>query len=61
MQAPEIVVATPDRLCELLTLSALDVSSVSYVVRWRLFQYVKFQLSLCFCILLWCEQPVACG
>lgn len=32
MQAPEIVVATPDRLCELLTLSALDVSSVSYVV-----------------------------
>jgi hypothetical protein len=60
MQAPEIAVAMPNCLCELLTLSALDVSLVLYVVRWKLFQYVKFQLSFCFCILFWCGQPIAC-
>lgn len=32
MQTPGIVVATPDRLCQLLTLSVFSLSSVSYVV-----------------------------
>jgi hypothetical protein len=32
MQMPEVVVATPDRLCSLLAANALSLTSVSYVV-----------------------------
>jgi len=45
MQTPEIVIATPERLCQLLSLSALNLSAVSYVVSERSFYSVKLSNS----------------
>jgi hypothetical protein len=53
MQAPEIAVAMPNCLCELLTLSALDVSLVLYVVRWYfILVWATYSLWLTLCFLM---------
>lgn len=57
MQMPEVIVATPDRLCDLLDVHALSLSSVSYVVSSHLFseEYcLLFFLYIYTALLLWC-------
>jgi superfamily II DNA/RNA helicase len=50
VRTPEIIVATPDRLCQLLAVQAFSLGSVSYVVKsfnqfsmWNLFCYIPLR------------------